>query len=108
MTHATVKAIARFVRGVQLRERHLSVVWHAGEPLTAPIAFYDAAFDTLRSDAAPMLFQHHFQTNAMLIDDDCAGCSNGGPCASASVWTAQKTFTMRIASTAPAAARTIA
>jgi uncharacterized protein len=73
MTHATVKAIARFVRGVQLRERHLSVVWHAGEPLTAPIAFYDAAFDALRSDAAPMHFQHHFQTNAMLIDDDwCA------------------------------------
>ena len=73
MTAATVEAIARFLRGVQLRERCLSVVWHAGEPLTAPIDFYESTFCTLRSDAAPIVFDHHFQTNAMLIDDDwCA------------------------------------
>jgi uncharacterized protein len=73
MASATVEAIARFVRGMRLRDPQLSVVWHAGEPLTAPIDFYEAAFQTLQSDAAPMAFCHHFQTNGMLINDDwCA------------------------------------
>lgn len=70
MDAATVKAIARFLRGVRLREPRLSVVWHAGEPLTAPIEFYETAFAALQSDAAPTLFQHHFQTNGILINDD--------------------------------------
>lgn len=73
MDAATVKAIARFLRGMPLRETQLSVVWHAGEPLTAPIAFYETAFQALQSEAAPMLFRHHFQTNGMLINDEwCA------------------------------------
>ncbi|MGB6909683.1 MAG: radical SAM protein, partial [Methyloceanibacter sp.] len=70
MDVATVKAIARFLRGVPLREPQLSVVWHAGEPLTAPIEFYEIAFGALQAEAAPTLFQHHFQTNGMLINDD--------------------------------------
>ena len=70
MDVATVKAIARFLRGVPLREPQLSVVWHAGEPLTAPIEFYEIAFLTLQAEARTTLFQHHFQTNGMLINDD--------------------------------------
>jgi uncharacterized protein len=69
MDIATVGAIARFLRGMRLRDPQLSVVWHAGEPLTAPIDFYKSAFQTLRSDAAPILFRHHFQTNGMLLND---------------------------------------
>ncbi|MBI3436671.1 MAG: GRRM system radical SAM/SPASM domain protein [Proteobacteria bacterium] len=69
MDGATVRAIARFLRGMPLREPQLSVVWHAGEPLTAPIDFYEAAFEALQSGAAPMRFRHHFQTNGMLITD---------------------------------------
>jgi uncharacterized protein len=69
MDAATVKAIARFLRGLHLRDPQLSVVWHAGEPLTAPIDFYEAAFQALQSDAAPMGFCHHFQTNGTLIND---------------------------------------
>jgi uncharacterized protein len=69
MDTATVAAIARFLRGMPLRDPELSVVWHAGEPLTAPIDFYESAFQTLQSDAAPMLFRHHFQTNGMLLND---------------------------------------
>ena len=73
MDSATVKAIARFLRGMPLRDPQLSVVWHAGEPLTAPVDFYEAAFQVLQSDAAPTVFCHHFQTNGMLINDEwCA------------------------------------
>lgn len=73
MDIATVQAIARFVRGMQQRESELSVVWHAGEPLVAPVDFYEAAFDALQSGAAPMRFRHHFQTNGTLINDEwCA------------------------------------
>lgn len=69
MDIATVGAIARFLRGMPLRDPQLSVVWHAGEPLTAPIEFYESAFQALQSDAAPILFRHHFQTNGMLLND---------------------------------------
>jgi uncharacterized protein len=57
MEFETVKAIARFVRGAQIRDPQLSVVWHAGEPLTIPIAFYETAltYITMRrsADAVP-------------------------------------------------------
>jgi uncharacterized protein len=73
MKASTVQAIARFLRGMRIREQRLSVVWHAGEPMTAPVAFYEGAFRELQSSAAPMLFSHHFQTNGILINDDwCA------------------------------------
>lgn len=45
-----------------------TVVWHAGEPLVLPIAFYEDAFsliDQLNRRAAPIA--HSFQTNGMLI-----------------------------------------
>ena len=48
----------------------LSVVWHAGEPLVLPIAFYRDAFamiDALRP--AGLSVKHSFQTNGTLIDD---------------------------------------
>ncbi len=48
----------------------LSVVWHAGEPMVLPIAFYRAAFslvETLRP--AQLHVVHSFQTNGTLIDE---------------------------------------
>jgi uncharacterized protein len=48
----------------------LSVVWHAGEPMVLPIAFYRNAFrtiDRLKPEGLPIL--HSFQTNGTLIDD---------------------------------------
>jgi uncharacterized protein len=53
---------------------HLTVVWHAGEPLVAPIAFYREAFAAIEKLRSPsVLVRHAFQTNGMLIDDDwCA------------------------------------
>ena len=48
----------------------LSVVWHAGEPMVLPIAFYRDAFaliDSLKPDGLSV--RHSFQTNGTLIDD---------------------------------------
>ncbi len=48
----------------------LSVVWHAGEPMVLPIAFYRDAFamvENLRPHDLPVV--HSFQTNGTLIDE---------------------------------------
>ena len=48
----------------------LSVVWHAGEPMVLPIAFYRDAFamvESLRPRDLPVI--HSFQTNGTLIDE---------------------------------------
>lgn len=49
----------------------LSIVWHAGEPMVVPRAWYEAAFATVARHAARAgrtKVTHHFQTNAVLID----------------------------------------
>jgi uncharacterized protein len=51
----------------------LSVVWHAGEPLVLPVAFYRRAFaliDELKP--AGLTVTHSFQTNGTLLDDTWA------------------------------------
>ena len=47
----------------------ITVVWHAGEPLAVPVAFYREAFaaiEQMRPDS--VIVKHSFQTNGMLID----------------------------------------
>lgn len=53
---------------------HLTVIWHAGEPLVAPVTFYREAFAAIeRLRPSSVTVTHAFQTNGMLIDDDwCA------------------------------------
>ena len=47
----------------------LSVVWHAGEPMVLPIAFYRDAFRLIdRLKPAQLAVAHSFQTNGTLID----------------------------------------
>jgi uncharacterized protein len=49
---------------------HLTVVWHAGEPMVMPIAFYDEAFRLIeRLKPADLHLSHSFQTNGTLIDE---------------------------------------
>jgi len=52
----------------------LTVIWHAGEPLVVPPAFYREAFATIERLRPPNVeVRHAFQTNGMLIDADwCA------------------------------------
>ena len=52
----------------------ITIVWHAGEPLMAPVAFYREAFATIeRLRPRELAVRHSFQTNGTLIDDSwCA------------------------------------
>ncbi len=46
----------------------LTVIWHAGEPLVVPIAFYRTAFEAIeRLRPAAVELRHSIQTNGMLI-----------------------------------------
>ena len=48
----------------------LSVVWHAGEPMVLPIAFYRDAFAMIEQlRPRDLAVVHSFQTNGTLIDD---------------------------------------
>jgi uncharacterized protein len=48
----------------------LSVVWHAGEPMVLPIAFYQDAFRLIdRLNPTELPVAHSFQTNGTLIDE---------------------------------------
>jgi uncharacterized protein len=47
---------------------NVTVIWHAGEPLVVPVAFYEGAFnaiESLRPNAIEL--RHSIQTNGMLI-----------------------------------------
>ena len=49
----------------------LNVIWHAGEPLVVPVAFYRRAFDLIESiRPASVQLRHSLQTNGMLITQD--------------------------------------
>ena len=48
----------------------LSVVWHAGEPMVAPVEFYRNAFRMIdRIKPAGLTVEHSFQTNGTLINE---------------------------------------
>jgi uncharacterized protein len=56
-----------------------SLVWHAGEPLTLPISYYDQASDIIREKTSELTggvveVEQHVQTNATLINDEWCGC----------------------------------
>jgi len=69
MSIATVEAVARRLLDDGLLGDELAVVWHAGEPLAVPPAFYEEAFAALQRVLGPHVeLQHCIQTNATLID----------------------------------------
>ena len=58
---------------------HLSILWHAGEPLTLPCSYYDEATKCLEKATAELqqqgvVIDQHIQTNATLINDQWAAC----------------------------------
>lgn len=64
------RAVQRLADDGLLADR-LTVVWHAGEPLAMPRAFYDEAIAAIDALAGPRCrVTHALQTNAMLVDDD--------------------------------------
>ena len=47
---------------------HLTVIWHAGEPLVLPISYYETAFRAIEALRPETLhLRHSIQTNGMLI-----------------------------------------
>lgn len=53
--------------------KQFTVVWHAGEPLTMPISFYESAFNKIdllnrQLNTSPCKISHAFQTNGTLIN----------------------------------------
>lgn len=70
VSEATLRNLFRQVFASGWAKDGLSVVWHAGEPMVLPIAFYRRAFaliDEMRP--AELTLTHSFQTNGTLIDD---------------------------------------
>lgn len=70
MSLETVEAVAKAVAEADLWGQRTTVVWHAGEPLVAPIHFYEAAVRIL-ARVAPSGYRltHTIQTNGTLIDE---------------------------------------
>lgn len=70
MSPEVVQAAARQLAASRLLDQSLGVVWHAGEPLTAGLKFYDEAFaDFERLLGNRVRIGHSIQTNATLIDE---------------------------------------
>ncbi len=69
----TLKVIEQTLKNLfqsKIPHNKFTVVWHAGEPLTVGIKYYEAAFqliDSLRPEGCDI--SHSFQTNGSLIDD---------------------------------------
>jgi uncharacterized protein len=66
-------AIFDKIFAVNFLEKNLAVAWHAGEPLSVPISFYEKAFeiiDTLKKkfNLSSLRITHTLQTNGTLIN----------------------------------------
>jgi uncharacterized protein len=70
MTLATVAEVARLIFDRPLLKHELDIVWHAGEPLTLPPAYYMQAIEVIDRQRPQDLAVHYgIQTNGTLIDD---------------------------------------
>jgi uncharacterized protein len=69
MALGTVRQAAQRLLDDGLAGAQLTVVWHAGEPLVMPVAFYRQAFEIIDEVLGPVSrVTHAMQTNATLID----------------------------------------
>jgi uncharacterized protein len=73
MSLDTIKATFEKVFSSTYASSHITVIWHAGEPLVLPVSYYEAAFqaiDQLRPSTVEI--RHSFQTNGTLVTKDWA------------------------------------
>jgi uncharacterized protein len=69
MPQSTVKRLFGELFASGWAAPRVTVIWHAGEPLVVPPAFYREAFATIEALRPPSVeIAHSFQTNGMLID----------------------------------------
>jgi uncharacterized protein len=70
MSEATLNRVFQFVFSSGLVENGFTVVWHAGEPMVLPVAYYERAIEIVRAhNPGGLQVGHSFQTNGVLIDD---------------------------------------
>ena len=85
------QAVARTYASGLVRDS-LSLIWHAGEPMAVPVAWYEEAFATVRASTPEGAAVHHaFQSNGTLVNQKwcdfikahqiCVGLSIDGPAA---------------------------
>lgn len=65
----TAATAVRWLVREGLAPDHLSIAWHAGEPLAMPPGWYREAFGAIAEAAPRQAVRHAIQTNAMLIND---------------------------------------
>jgi uncharacterized protein len=68
MEQRTITALFEKVFASGWASDHLTVIWHAGEPLVLPTSFYQTAFETIDAlRPASLQIRHAIQTNGLLI-----------------------------------------
>jgi uncharacterized protein len=68
MRHSTVRVLFEQLFASGWASQELTVIWHAGEPLVVPPAFYESAFETIAALCpSSVRVQHSMQTNGMLL-----------------------------------------
>jgi len=74
MKHQTVVAVFERIFSSGWASPHLTVIWHAGEPLVLPVSYYETAFSAIEALRPEALNIHHaIQTNGMLLTPEwCA------------------------------------
>ena len=68
----TIIKILENIISDKLVNQHLSIVWHAGEPLSLNINYFEGLLKTVKqtADANSLKVSHSIQTNGMLINDE--------------------------------------
>ena len=69
MSSAVIEAIRERIFANLDADASPTVVWHAGEPTTAPISWYEHAYERLR-DVAPSATRFAMQSNGIAIDEN--------------------------------------
>jgi len=71
MTFDLLSRISEYLFALPSISDQLTIVWHAGEPLTLPISFYEKALQLLNQyNIRHIQITHSFQTNGTLINQD--------------------------------------
>jgi uncharacterized protein len=71
MSAATLERAFEWVFASGLVRQPFTVLWHAGEPLVVPVAFYEEAIRLLgRHNPTGLTVHHSFQTNATLLNEE--------------------------------------
>jgi uncharacterized protein len=73
MSFKTLRLVGERILQSPYVNGRFTLVWHAGEPLTLPVAYYRHAFQIIEENKPPhLVIDHSIQTNGMLLDDEWA------------------------------------